>query len=166
MRGPDRAPRRRRTKAEIEAAQRDERVDKLLMVKPTTDGEFMPDAASMTTGAIEEPDEQTVEQFAASVLNSEEYRASLRARAISGRLLPVEARMLADMAKTEPEQKRPSQWRTILEVATPVETEMIANISRRAAGKPEMPIYLPRQTTARTNAEITGELGSVARRVR
>jgi|SRR6266545_4932703 len=69
----------------------DERVDRLLMVPERQD----------------EPEAETVEVFAASVLNDPAYRQSVRERAKSGRLMPVEARMLVEWGKMAPDKLKP-----------------------------------------------------------
>jgi len=67
----------------------DERVDRLLMVPPSG------------------PEAETVEAFAASVLNDPAYRQSVRDRAKSGRLMPAEARMLVEWGRTATDKPKP-----------------------------------------------------------
>jgi len=123
--------------------------------------EFMPQDERVRD---EEPEIQEIKVFARNILDSDEYRQSVKDRAMTGRLLPVEMKMLVELGQTSEPVKRPSQWVTIFKAAKPIEVEMISNICRRAMGKPELPIWTPGTTVARSNDEITGEILRYSRR--
>jgi hypothetical protein len=145
MRGADKQPRKRRTRAEIEAE------------------EFMPGRVARALIGNEEPEPepeiQELKVFARNIFDDPEYRQNVQDRARTGRLLPLEMKMLVEAIQTAPPRPSPTRdkWKPIFEAATRVETQMIANICRRAMGEPEMPIYLDGQTVARLNYQITGE---------
>lgn len=103
----------------------------------------------------DEPKMMDLGTFAQSILGDEATRQGIRDRAKLGTLTAQEMRALIQWSlQAPPEVKRPSQWKSILEAADPIEVQMIANISRRAMKQAEVSIYLPGQTQARTNAEI------------
>lgn len=103
----------------------------------------------------EEPKMMDLGTFAQSILGDEATRQGIRDRAKLGTLTAQEMRALIQWSlQAPPEVKRPSQWKSILEAADPIEVQMIANISRRAMKQAEVPIYLTGQTQPRTNAEI------------
>lgn len=147
-RGKDKAPRTRRTNAEIEMGEfapgrvtgtQDERVD-----RPTEPPEVGAEIESMAV-------------FAQGLMADPAVREAIRARAKAGTLMASEYAGLMRLAETAPPTKQPSEWKKPLEVASPTEVAMCANIFRRAMGQPEQLIWTPGTTTARTNDEITGD---------
>jgi hypothetical protein len=122
-------------------------------LKPRKGAKAKPAETPVVDVVKEEP--QDLGSFALSILSDPATREGIRTRAKEGTLTAQEMRALLQWATTAPQEvKRPSQWKTMSEAADPIETQMIANIARRAMGKPEMPIYLQGQTEAWTNAEI------------
>ena len=122
-------------------------------LKPRKGSKAKPAETPVVDVVKEEP--RDLGSFALSILNDPATRAGIRTRAKDGTLTAQEMRALLQWSlQAPPEVKRPSQWKTILEAAEPVEVQMIANISRRAMGAPELPIYLDGQTRAWTNQEI------------
>jgi len=112
--------------------------------------EFLP---PVTFPAVPET-EVDIKAWARNVLADPEYRQSVETRAKTGRLLPIEMRLLVEWGAQAPEKKRPSQWKTMLEAATKYEVQLISNIARRAMGQPECLTWTRGQTRGRTNAEI------------
>jgi len=115
--------------------------------------EFL-DVAQIYATLPEEPETVDIKEWARAVLADPEYRQSVETRAKTGRLLPIEMRLLVEWGRDAPVKKRPSQWKTMFEAATSFETQMIANIARRAMGQPESLTWTPGMTRGRTNEEI------------
>jgi hypothetical protein len=100
------------------------------------------------------PEAETLAKFAQSVLADPGVRKSLRERFESGLFSPTELKALTTWAGSAAVEERPSQWKSIMEVATPQEIRMMANIARRAMGQPEAGILTPGSSVERTNAAI------------
>src|SRR2546425_948693 len=92
----------------------------------TVDSEFMPGQT--------QPEAETIQKFARSILDDPDYRDSLRQRAKSGRLTPAESNLLITMGMTGEPTKKPGksymQW--AMEIARPEEIRVIADVARRA----------------------------------
>ena len=96
MRGKDKQPRRRRTRAEMTEFMPSRGVSANRMNLPTYPIGEEP----------ETPEPQTLKMFARSILDDEVYRASLKARAQNGKLTPAEARLLVALGTEAAEVKR------------------------------------------------------------
>jgi hypothetical protein len=129
------------------------------------DDSMMPGRFTVPAETREEetkPEAETLAKFARSVLADEKVRKSLRDRFESGLFSPTELKALTAWAGSAPVEERPSQWKSIMEVATPQEIRMMANIARRAMGQAEAGILMPGSRVERTNAAIlaSGELST------
>lgn len=123
--------------------------------------DLMPGRVLVVPTETREPEAETLAVFARSVLNDEKVRKSILERAQRDGLTPTEWKTLGEWAANAPEEI-PGGRRDILEVATPLEVRMIANIARRAMGQPEAGILMPGSRVPRTNAAIlaSGELSA------
>ena len=104
-------------------------------------GEFAPDRVVVPEkrDAETKPDEPSQEgwqAFAVGLVNSPEYRESLRQRARTGRLAPAEARLLVETAKTAaPEKKKDGGMREAIEYMTSDELQMFARLMALVIGR-------------------------------
>jgi len=104
-------------------------------------GEFAPDRVVVPEKWDEEtkPDEPSQESwqaFAVGLVNSPEYRESLRQRAKAGRLAPAEARLLVETAKTAaPEKKKGGGMREAIEYMTGDELQVFARLMALVIGR-------------------------------
>jgi hypothetical protein len=111
-----------------------------MSTKKKTADEFMPGRdVSRNLETLPEATEMTIQAFAASIWNDEEYRKSLRTRARSGDLTTAESRLLVEaMATVAPRKESAmSKW---MKFTTAEELRTLVRISRlaiaREAGTP------------------------------
>ena len=156
MRGPDKEPRKRRTRAEIEATRGPgETVNEFMPTRgmTVTDG---PEAGPPYRDEPEVP--PTVNDLAAwakRILSSPENREGIEAAFKAGKLSATMFAWLKEQAELVKEENAGRQkMRTMMEAATSTEVKMIANICRRAMGREESLIWAQGARRGRTNDEI------------
>ena len=95
------------------------------------DNEFMPPVGTLTTA---EPAPESLQAFAASILNDDAYRQSLRDRSKTGKLTTSESRLLVELGMVEAAKAKPkgNQWG---EYATKDEIRTLARISACVIGR-------------------------------
>lgn len=91
-----------------------------------------PPTQPATEPATDNPEQkQTLRDFAQSILNTEEYRESVRKRAKEGKLTPAESKWLIEAGQA-PQEKKVEGWRAMFSVATEQELVLLADLMRRA----------------------------------